>query len=451
MTPMLPTLELPPSMRAFRGGVFPQEHKELTEHKPVRNAPLPARVAIPLSQHAGVPSKPVVKKGDTVKTGTLLGESDGRISVPTHSSVSGTVADVVNLRHPLTGRFVQTVIIESDGKDDPDPAIGRRDTSSLTPATIIEATRQAGVVGLGGAAFPTFFKLSPPKEKPIDTLIINGCECEPFLTADHRLMVEQPSEIVEGTRLIALALGVKNIIIAVEDNKPDAIAALANAASSPGFTLRSLRTKYPQGAEKQLIKACLRREVPSGGLPMDVGCVVQNVGTAVAVRDAVLFNRPLYERVVTVTGSAIKEPQNLRCRIGTAVKDLIEFCGGYSRPVGKVIMGGPMMGIALSSDTAPVLKGTSGIICLDAAESREPDEGDCIRCGFCLKACPMGLSPTRLNYHIRNRRFERARAEHVQDCIECGCCSFVCPARIRLVHSFKFAKAELAAARRKMN
>lgn len=430
-------------MFRFRGGVHPPENKTSTEHKPVEVAPLPKRVSVPLSQHAGAPSVPVVKKGDTVRTGSVIGEPGGRISVPTHSPLSGTVADVAELPHPLTGRRVSTVIIDSDGQDTSEDTIGPRDTTALNREQITEATRAAGVVGLGGAAFPTFFKLSPPKEKPVDTLLINGCECEPYLTADHRLMVEQPNEIVEGTRLLARALEVNNVIIAIEDNKPDAIAAVGAVAGD--IRVHRLRTKYPQGAEKQLIKACLRREVPSGGLPMDVGCVVQNVGTAIAVRAAVRFGRPLYERVVTVTGDAVKEPKNLRCRIGTPIGQLVEFCGGYLGKVGKLVMGGPMMGVALSSDQAPVLKGTSGILVLSSAKAVEPAEGDCIRCGLCIRVCPMGLAPTRLSYHARARRFDAARQEHVLDCIECGCCSFVCPAKLRLVHSFKYLKAELAA------
>ncbi len=430
-------------MGKFRGGVHPPEYKKATEHKPIETAPLPSRVYIPLSQHTGAPSKPVVQKGDLVKTGTVIGEAGGTISLPTHASISGTIAQIVDLPHPLTGRFVTTIVIDSDGTDTPDENIKEREISHFTPKEIIEAVRQAGVVGLGGAAFPTFFKLSPPKEKPIDTLIINGCECEPFLTADHRLMLEKPGEIIEGTELIAKALGVQKVIIAIEDNKPDAIEMMQRMAEGKGITVRPLKTRYPQGAEKQLIKACLNREVPSGGLPADVGCIVQNVGTAVAVRDAVRFNRPLYERVVTVTGPGVKEPKNLWVRIGTPVKHLIEFCGGYNQTPGKLIMGGPMMGIALASDEVPVLKGTSGILVF--GQQKEPKEQNCIRCGRCISACPMGLAPTRLYYHIQKGRLERAKGEYLLDCIECGCCAYVCPAKIRLVHSFKFAKTELLA------
>lgn len=435
-------------MLTFRGGIHPREHKEATEHKPIETLPIPSRVYVPMSQHTGAPSRPVVKKGDVVKTGTVIGDPAGRISVPTHASVSGAVADVADLPHPLTGRRGPTVVIDSDGKDEPDPSIAERDYSGFTREQTVEAIKAAGIVGLGGAAFPTFFKLSPPPDKPIDTLLLNGCECEPFLTADHRVMLEQPTEVIEGTGILARALGVKNVIIAVEDNKPDAIEALVAAAGTTGFTVRRLRTKYPQGAEKQLIKACLKREVPSGGLPLDVGCVVQNVGTAVAVREALKHNRPLYERVTTVTGPGVASPKNLRVRIGTPVKNLIEFCGGYSGETGKLIMGGPMMGIAVPSDEAWVLKGTSGVLVLDRPATVF-DEHDCIRCGRCIYACPMGLAPQRLANLIKRRRFEDAKKEHVTDCIECGCCAWACPARIRLVHRFKYAKSELAAMRTK--
>jgi electron transport complex protein RnfC len=435
-------------MLTFRGGVHPREDKEATEHRPVEVLPLPARVFIPLSQHTGAPSKPVIKKGDPVKTGTLIGEPAGRISAATHASVSGTVADVADLPHPLTGRRVPTVVIDSDGADTLADAIKERDYYGFTNEQIVETLRLSGVVGLGGAAFPTYFKLTPPKEKPIDTLLINGCECEPFLTADHRLMLEQPAEIAEGVAIMSRVLGVKNVVVAIEDNKPDAIQSMAAASAPAGFKVRKLRTKYPQGAEKQLIKACVRREVPSGGLPMDVGCVVQNVGTALAVRDALRFNRPLYERVATVTGPAIKEPKNLRVRVGTPVRNLIDFCGGYSAEVGKLIMGGPMMGIAVSTDEVPVLKGTSGVLVLDRAATAFA-ERDCIRCARCIEACPMGLAPLRLNNLIRRGKLEQAKTEHVKDCIECGCCAFACPAKIRLVHQFKYAKSELAAMERK--
>ena len=262
-------------------------------------------------------------------------------------------------------------------------------------------------------------------------------------------MLEQPAELIEGTDLLARALGVGSIIIGIESNKPDAIATLEKAVAGTRVRVARLKTKYPQGAEKQLIKACLGREVPSGGLPMDVGCVVQNVGTAVAVRDAARFRRPLYERVTTVTGPAVAEPRNLRVRIGTPVAQLIEACGGYRGQPAKLIMGGPMMGIAVPDDSVPVMKGTSGVLVLDQASAAELEDRDCIRCGRCIRACPMGLAPQRLYYHVRSMRLDAAEKEHVMDCIECGCCAFACPAKIRLVHHFKYAKSEILARRKR--
>ncbi len=438
-------------MLTFRGGVHPPEHKRATEQKPIENLPLPEKVFIPVSQHVGIPSQPVVAKGAEVKTGTVLAEAGGKISVPIHASISGKVTDVVDLAHPLTGKRVPTYIIESDGEDTLEENIAERKTDP-TPQEIVKAVHSAGIVGLGGAAFPTHVKLSPPPEKNIDTLILNGCECEPFLTADHRLMLEHPAEIIEGAVFMAKALGVARLLIGIEANKPDALKRMAEAACSCSvlsIQVIKLKTKYPQGAEKQLIKACTSREVPSGGLPMDVGCVVQNVGTALAVREAVRFNRPLYERVLTVTGPGVSEPKNLRVRIGTPVQRLIEFCGGYNGAPAKIIMGGPMMGIALFSDQVPVIKGTSGIVVLNQQSVAELHDHDCIRCGRCIKACPMGLAPQRLYAHLRGKRLSSAEKEHVTDCIECGCCAYVCPAKIRLVHHFKYAKNEIAARKSK--
>lgn len=433
-------------MSGFRGGVHPVEYKQTTEHLPVETPPLPPRVWIPMSQHIGAPSTAIVSKGDYVRTGQLIGRAAAAVSVPTHSSVSGTVADVVLLPHPLTGRRVTTVVLDSDGSDKLDDAIKERDDSTLVPAELLQIIRDAGIVGLGGAAFPTHIKLAPPAGKTIDTLLINGCECEPYLTADHRLMLEKTAEVIGGARIIARILNVRRTVIAVEDNKPDAIAQLNRHAGD--IEIKRLRTKYPQGAEKQLIKACTGREVPSGGLPMDVGCIVQNVGTAVAVYDAVRFGRPLYQRIVTVTGPAIVTPKNLMVRIGTPVKDLIAFCGGYRNEPAKLIIGGPMMGIAVSTDDVPVLKSTSGVLVLDKAAAAEPAESSCIRCGSCIRACPMGLAPQRLFNHIRRKRLGAAEQEHVLDCIECGCCAWSCPAKIRLVQHFKYAKAEINAKRK---
>jgi len=428
-------------MVSFKGGVHPPEEKGLTASKGIETPPLPKRVIIPFSQHTGAPSKPIVKKGDEVKTGEKIGEIQGKISVPTHATISGKVLDIKEFPHPVLGSRSLACIIESDGKDEWISREEREDYLNLSPSQLIEIVKEAGIVGLGGAAFPTHIKLSPPKDKPIDTLIINGCECEPYLTADHRLMLENTEGILKGAEILKRILNPKRVIIAIEDNKPDAIEKMEKSAK--GFEVIKLKTKYPEGAEKQLIYALTRREVPSGGLPMDVGCLVQNVGTTLAVYEAVRFSKPLIERVLTVTGDGIREPKNLRVRIGTPIKDLIDVCGGYREPPAKVILGGPMMGLAQYSDELPVVKGTSGILILTPKTAEVPQEGPCLRCARCVDACPMNLLPCEIAKFIEHREFSKARDYGVLDCIECGCCAYVCPSKIRLVHLFKFGKSEI--------
>ncbi|MCX7785906.1 MAG: electron transport complex subunit RsxC [candidate division WOR-3 bacterium] len=428
----------------FKGGVHPKEFKELSAHKPIEKAPIPKRVFRPYIQHTGIRTKPIISIGDTVKVGTKIGEAEGYISVPIHASISGKVIDISEIDHPVLPTRTLTCVIESDGQDIWEENIKERDYQNFSREELISIIRDAGIVGLGGAAFPTYVKLSPPKEKPIDTLIINGCECEPYLTADHRLMLEKPNEIFEGAKIIAKILNVSQVIIGIEDNKPDAIKVMKQSISQDNrFSVVGLKTKYPQGAEKQLIKALLNRKVPSGGLPMDVGALVQNVGTALAVYEACRFNKPLIERVVTVTGSCIREPKNLLVRLGTPVYDLINFCGGYIKEPAKIIFGGPMMGIAQYNDELPIIKGTSGIVILSQEEVKVSEEAPCIRCARCVSACPMDLLPCELNNFIRKKEFEKAQAYNLFDCIECGCCAYVCPAKIKLVHAFIYAKREL--------
>jgi electron transport complex protein RnfC len=434
-------------MFSFSGGVHPPENKATAE-KRIESAPIPHRVFIPFSQHTGIPSQPIIKVGDMVKVGTKIGEADGRISVPTHSTISGKVTEIREYPHPVLSRRSLTCVIESDGKDIWEEGIKWRNSTEFSSQTLIEIIAEAGIVGLGGAAFPTHIKLSPPKEKPIETLIINGCECEPYLTADARLMIEHPTEIIEGAMLIAKIINPKRIVIVIEDNKPLAIEKMrevVNQRSLP-ITVLAIKTKYPQGAEKQLIKAVLGVEVPSGGLPMDVKTLVQNVQTSYAIYEAVNFNKPLVEKVITVSG-AVKEPKNLRVRIGTPIIDLVNYCGGYLAPPHKVILGGPMMGIAQYNDELPIIKGTSGILVLTNDKIRE--ESPCIRCGRCVKVCPMNLMPCLINSFVRLKAFDKAKEYNVLDCIECGCCGYVCPANIRLVHSFKFAKNEIWAREKK--
>jgi electron transport complex protein RnfC len=420
----------------FAGGVHPPEHKS-TETSAIVVMPAPEKVYIPFSQHTGKPAKPLVKKGDEVKIGTKIGEPDGFISASVHSSVSGKVIDIVDHPHPVVGSSL-CCIIESDGSDTWVAGLeGEQDTSTMNKEGMVEAIRDAGIVGMGGAAFPTHVKLSPPKDKKIDTLLINGCECEPALTSDHRLMLEYTTAIIEGAQAFQKILDAADLIFCIEDNKKDAIEHFKNA----DVRVARLKTKYPQGAEKQLIKAILKREVPRGGLPMDVGCVVHNVGTCYAGLLAVKHRKPLIDRVVTVSGDGVEEGKNVLVRIGTAVHDVIEFCGGYAGTAKRIIFGGPMMGIAQYTDRVPVIKGTSGILVwLDASI---PDEEPCVHCAACVDACPMGLMPTEICSHVKNKNFDTAEDYGVLDCIECGCCAYVCPAKIPLVHYFKYGKSEI--------
>lgn len=429
----------------FKGGVHPPEYKELAEKKAIEVLPLPDYVVIPVQQHLGAPAEPIVNIGDEVKTGDKICEAKGFVSVPSHTSISGKVTAIEKRPHPVGGE-VLSIIIENDGKDELSPSIApipnylAQDVEEMK-----KKIKEAGLAGMGGAAFPTHVKLSPPADKPIDTFILNGAECEPFLTADHRMMLERPNEILEGVRIIMKILGCKTGYIGIEKNKPDAIALMQKLVSESGdkLTVIPLNVKYPQGAEKQLIKAITNRKVPAGGLPMDVGCLVHNVGTAKAVYDAVSSSKPLYERVVTVTGKGIKEPKNLLVRIGTPFQNLIDFCGGLTEDTFKIVNGGPMMGIAQYTLEVPVTKGTSGIVLFTKRETEITEPGPCIRCARCVDSCPMNLLPNTLARVIESKNFDEAHKLGVLDCIECGSCAFVCPSKIRHVHHFKYGKLEV--------
>ncbi len=437
-----------PSPFTFRGGIHPAYNKELASGAAIRELPLPARLTVPLSQHLGAPAKPVVKAGDTVRAGQLIGEPNGFISAPVHAPAGGKV---VALEETLTasGRLCGAVVIETD------PAAERATLPPVTdwPAAgkqeLLERIGAAGIVGMGGAGFPTRIKLSPPVDKPIDTLILNGAECEPYLTADHRLMLERAREIRAGAEIIRLVLGARTLRVAIEDNKPDAIAALEQAFQGvPGdAALAVLRTSYPQGSEKQQIYSVTGREVPRGGLPMDVGCVVENVGTAFAVWDAVLNGQPLVRRVISVTGDAVRQPANLLAPCGTLYSDLVEACGGIQGQAAKVISGGPMMGFAVSTLAVPTSKTASGLLLLSAAKVSAYTSQACISCGRCVDACPMRLSPSELSQLIEADDIDGAEQIALMDCIECGSCAFVCPAHRPMVHHMRRGKAVVMARR----
>ncbi len=436
---------------SFSGGIHPPEHKSLTDKKAIEKCPPPPLVVIPVQQHIGAPSKPIVEKGDVVSIGDPVSESNGFVSVPSHASVSGTVKAVEARPHPL-GSKVLSVVIENDGENRWRDGVGYdKDYLQLAKKDILGRIQAAGLAGMGGATFPTHVKLSPPPEKKIDTLLLNGAECEPYLTSDHRLMLEEPEKILRGMEILVKVLGAETAAIGVENNKMDAVKTLRQKISELGlpFKVYALPVKYPQGAEKQLIKAVTNRKVPAGGLPMDVGCVVQNVGTAAAVYDAVAYQRPLIERVVTVTGEGVHEPKNLLVPIGTPFSHVFEQSGGLKEDAGKIIMGGPMMGLAQSDVDAPVIKGTSGLLVLTAKQSRRRTERPCISCAHCIDVCPMGLMPKILGQFVKHEMFDEAEAYNVLDCIECGSCSFVCPSNINLVHLIKYGKLRAIQKRKK--
>jgi electron transport complex protein RnfC len=434
---------------SFKGGVHPDEDKDQTSGKPISEIAPPDIVIIPLSQHTGAPARPVVKAGDEVKAGTMLGEADGFISVPVHSPVSGKVVAVEPRPHPL-GRRMPAVVIENDGRDEWVDLSGWKDLSEDSPQKIRGAVRDAGLVGLGGAAFPTHVKITPPDGKPIDTVILNGAECEPVLTSDHRVMLEYPREVVAGLKIIMRVVGAERGFIGIERNKPDAIRLMRETvAAESAIQVVDLKVKYPQGAEKQLIKALTGREVPCGGLPMDVGCLVQNVGTSLALYEAVRYGRPLISRVVTLAGSVVRNPGNYLVAIGTQFGHLISASGGTSGEFAKMIMGGPMMGIAQASTEAPVIKGTSGLLLLAADEVPDTEASACIRCGRCVQHCPMGLMPNEIVRFVEREKFERAEQYGILDCMECGACAYICPAKIGHVQLMKLGKAALWARKKK--
>lgn len=430
--------------RGFRHGVHPPELKDLTAHVRIRRMPFPREVVIPLRQHTGKPARAIVRPGDRVERGDKVAEADGFLSVPMHASAAGRVRDVRLWPHP-DGSYAPAVVIAVDPFS---PQAQRPrvipDWQGLSPAELVDAIRQAGVVGLGGAAFPTHVKLSPPKDVVLDTLLVNGAECEPYLTTDHRSMAEYPERVHLGIRIMMRVLGVSRAIIGVEENKPDAIAAL-RATLPPDLDVRVqvMRVKYPQGAEKMLIKTLLGREVPSGKLPMHVGVVVQNVASVATIAEVFETGLPLIERIVTVTGRGVRRPSNLIVPVGTKVRDLVDACGGLLPEAREIVFGGPMMGNAQADLDAPVIKGTTGVVVLTEEDIKPQASYPCVRCGHCLDACPVFLNPQLLGRLAVKERYDEMERHHLADCMLCGCCGYTCPSNIPLPQLFALAKAAL--------
>lgn len=424
----------------FNGGVHPPHNKKYTEKKAIQKAKDPTLVTIPLSQHIGAPCKPVVSKGDEVKIGQLIGEPTAFVSAPIHSSVSGVVKDVS--KKNVAGGSAMCVTIESDGKNEKhENVVSKGDVDSLSGKEILSIIKDAGIVGMGGAGFPTHVKLSPPEDKEIDLLILNGAECEPYLTCDHRLMLERPDDILYGLKAIMKVLDIETGYIGIEKNKPDAIEVMTKAAEGMPIEVKAVETKYPQGAEKQLIYAISKREVPSGGLPMDAGAVVNNIATAYAVAQAIKTGMPLVERVCTITGKGINEPRNLEIKVGTPLNEIIDQCGGLKEDVEKVILGGPMMGRATSTIEVPATKTTSGILNFLSDEATLPEPDLCINCSKCVQICPANLLPIYISKNAANKNVNNLESLNTMDCIECGSCSFICPANRRLLEGIRLGKS----------
>jgi len=424
-------------------GVRVPENK-LTADKSIEQAPLPEKVIVPLHQNIGAPCEAVVKKGDKVLTGQKIGDSDKFVNAPVHATISGEITGITLIVNPPTSQLIPALMITSDGKDEWVELNPPQDPDELSVKEILDRIRAAGLVGLGGAAFPTHVKLSPPKGKKIDTVILNGCECEPYITSDHRVMLEYGEKVLSGLSIISKVLAPKNVYIAIEDNKEDAISHLEYLIMAMGrkggFKIIPLKSKYPMGAEKVLTKLILGKEVPIGGLPLDVGAVVHNVSTAKAIHDAVIEGKPFVERVVTVAG-AVKNPKNLLTRFGTPIGTLIEYCGGIEGEANEVILGGPMMGFSQFDLDFPTVKGTNAVL---VKKGRLIQEQDCISCSKCIEVCPVSLMPTMLAKYAKADMYDECENYYIADCFECGACAYTCPSNIPIVHYIKVAKKELA-------
>jgi len=433
---------------SVRGGVHPEYRKERTSESAIVAMPLPATLYLPLQQHIGAPAEPVVEAGELVKKGQLLARAGGAVSAPVHAPTSGRIASIADMTAPHPSGLPQpTIILEPDGKDEwAELPPGLFDPFKADPQAIRSRVAEAGIVGMGGATFPSAVKLNLGTEKKLEILLLNGAECEPYLTCDDRVMRERAEEMLDGARIMAYALGAPKVVVAIEENKPQALEVVKQAASTlPNLEVVSVPAQYPMGSERHLVQAITGEETPARKLTADLGIVVHNVATACAVHHAVRYGKPLLARVVTVSGGAIAKPQNVEVPLGTLVSDLVEFCGGLAVPPKRVVNGGPMMGQPLPSLAVPVVKGTSGILALTADEANEQPSEPCIRCGTCVTICPCGLVPVEMSAFIRKENLDAAARLGVRDCVSCGSCSYICPAHIPLVHYFNYAKGRLNA------
>ena len=429
----------------FRGGIHPDDMKESTCRKPIIDLPPSDEMVFPVQMHLGAPAVPCVQVGDRVLMGQKIAEAGGYVSANIHSSVSGTVKAIEPRKHH-TGVMVNSIVIENDGLDELHPDVKGRNWREMTSAEIVEVIREAGMVGMGGATFPTHVKLSPPPEKKIEYAIVNGAECEPYLTSDHRVMLETPDEVIEGLKIIMKLFDLKEGYIAIETNKPDAIAKmteLAEKETEAKIKVVKVKTKYPQGSEKHLIKAVTGRSVPPGKLPMDVGVVVDNIDTCAAIARALLYGMPVCRRIVTVSGDCIKKPANFRVRVGTNVEDVIAACGEFDFTAAKVIIGGPLMGVATPWTDVPVAKGTSGILVFSEKLAAVEKRQNCLRCGKCVDVCPMNLLPNQIKEAVAANDLERLKKLNITDCMQCGSCTYICPAEQNPAQHIRTGKAKL--------
>lgn len=426
-----------------KGGIHPDEHKDLTEHLAIEEMAPPDQVVIPLSMHFGAPAQPLVKKKQEVQEGEPIAVVEKALGATIHSSVTGIVKAIEPRPHPTMVRC-DAVIIDRDPQAPP-RIYEPQDWRKIPREQLLAKVKEAGVVGLGGAGFPTHVKLSPPPSAKVDTLILNGAECEPYLTTDHRLMLEYTNQVIEGAKIILKILGIKKCVIGVELNKPDAINILTKALAQDSgkddfeITAQGMEVKYPQGSEKQLIYSLTKRAVPGGGLPFDVGVIVQNISTTVAIYEACALYKPLYEKVATFSGRAINRQANLKVKVGTLLQDVVNYLGG-TKDLLKIVSGGPMMGFAISEMDVPVTKTTSGVLFLDSSETDTGEFGPCIHCGWCMQACPMGLAPKEVALYVEAGKGHLTTKFGIMDCFECGCCAYVCPAKRPLVQFARLAK-----------